>query len=551
MGSVRPSPGHTASRPAVYQARGAVGLSKEQRVSARLAGAVRRGGGRPVLRAALLGAILLGCAGDRTTPGTLTVALETTPRTLDPRLATDASSVHTLDLILDALYRIDRSGRPVPALAARGRYTSPTTFRVELRTDVYFQDGAPLRPDDVVASFRSVLAPETGSPLRQELEAIDDVRAEGERAVVFELERPFAPLVYKLAALSILPERLASSPDPVEKPIGTGPYRLVRFVRGERVELEAHPRYRDEPPRTERVSLEVVPNAATRLLELLKGSVHLAVNALPPNLVGSLERREGIRIAYGPGSSTTYLGFNLEHDALSDRRVRRAIAHALDRAAIIRALLAGHARPAAALLPPRHWARPALGPGPVHDPALARKLLDEAGFRETGDGPRLRLSYKTSTDRLRRQIGEVIASQLADVGIEIEPRSLEWGTFYSDVKAGNFHTYTLKWVGLFDPDIFFYLFHSSSIPPAGANRGRFRDAEVDRWIEESRLELDPRRRREFYGRIERALADALPYVFLWHEDDIAAMSARLEGFVLEPGGGLRGVADAWLRGEEP
>jgi peptide/nickel transport system substrate-binding protein len=318
-------------------------------------------------------------------------------------------------------------------------------------------------------------------------------------------------------------------------------------VRGERIVLEAHPRYRGEPPRTQRVSLEVVPNAATRMLALLKGSVHLVVNALPPNLVGSLERREGLRIVYGPGSSTTYLGFNMEHDALSDRRVRRSIAHALDRAAIIRALLAGHARPAAALLPPRHWARPALGVGPAYDPARARRLLDEAGFPDTGDAPRLRLSYKTSTDRLRRQIGEVITAQLAEVGIELEPRSLEWGTFYADVKAGNFHTYTLKWVGLFDPDIFFYLFHSRSIPPAGANRGRFRDEEVDRWIEESRLELDPRRRREFYGRIERALADALPYVFLWHEDDIAAMSARLEGFVLEPGGGLRGVASASLR----
>ena len=482
----------------------------------------------------------------------LVVALETTPQTLDPRFATDAASVHTLQLITNGLYRIDPSGRPVPDLAAEGRYEAPNRFRVELRPDVRFHDGARLTARDVVATYRSVRDPATGSPLQQELAPVREVRADGDHAVVFELEGPFAPLLYKLAGVAILPEAQTRSAEPVEAPIGTGPYRLVEFIRGEHVLLEANRRHHRGAPRSSRVLLRVVPSAATRLLELLKGTVHLVVNGLPPYLIAALEREPQVKVVYGPGSSTTYLGFNLEHPALQDRRVRRAIAHAIDRRAIVNTLLAGRGRLAAGLLPPHHWARPALDDGPAYDPARARQLLDDAGYPEGADGaPRLVLSYKTSTNRLRRQIGEVLAFQLAEVGVEFEVRSLEWGTFYADVKAGNFHTYTLKWVGLFDPDIFFFVFHSGSVPPDGANRGRYRNVSIDRRIETSRTELDPVRRRDLYGEIERELGRDLPYVFLWHEDDIAAMRADLEGFILEPGGGLRGIVHAVLEKDAP
>jgi peptide/nickel transport system substrate-binding protein len=480
----------------------------------------------------------------------LVVALDTTPQTLDPRFATDAASVHTLQLITDGLYRIDPEGRPVPNLAAEGRYEAPDRFRVELRSGVRFHDGRRLTARDVVATYRSVRSPETASPLQQELASVREVRADGDQVVLFELEGPFAPLLYKLAGVAILPESQVRSPEPIEAPIGTGPYRLREFSRGEYVMLDAYPGYHHGRPRSEHVLLRVVPTAATRALELLKGSVHLVVNGLPPYLVGALERKPGLRVVYGPGSSTTYMGLNLEHPAIKDARVREAIAYALDRQAIVDTLLAGRGNLAAALLPPGHWARPTLDAGRTHDPVRARRLLDEAGYPEAEDGaPRLVLSYKTSTNRLRRQIGEVLAAQLADVGIELEVRSLEWGTFYSDVKAGNFHTYTLKWVGLFDPDIFFFVFHSDSVPPDGANRGRYRNGSIDRRIEASRTELDPARRRALYGEIERELGRDLPYVFLWHEDDIAVMSSRLEGFVLEPGGGLRGLTRVHLREE--
>jgi peptide/nickel transport system substrate-binding protein len=221
---------------------------------------------------------------------------------------------------------------------------------------------------------------------------------------------------------------------------------------------------------------------------------------------------------------------------LKDARVRRAIAHAVDRDRIIRALFLGLARPAATLLAPENWAHAddvALYP---YDPALARRLLDAAGYPVRADGARFALSYKTSTDRQGIEMADLVAEDLAAVGIRVERRSFEWGTFYGDIKAGNFQLYSLRWVGITDPDQLHYIFHSSSVPPAGANRGRYANAEVDRLLEESRRELDPARRRELLVAAQRAIAADGVYVSLWYPDDIYALAERFEGFEAYPGG---------------
>ncbi len=492
------------------------------------------------------------CHGSEATEAdTIVVALDATPQTLDPRFAGGANAVHVIQLICNALYKFDRSGTPVPDLARAGHFEGPRRFRVELREDVRFHDGTPLRARDVEASFASVLDPGVHAIAAGGLAFLERVRADGEFEVVFELREPFAPLLYKLADVMILPagQVAAAGKKALESPICAGPFKLAAFDRGGRILLERHAEYFGGAPPVSRVLLRVLPNSATRVLELLKGSVHLVVNGVPPYALRPLEEAEGLRVLRGPGASTTYLGLNLEHPELADPRVRRALAHAIDRAAIVDTLLRGRASLASALLPPGHAARPAFGEGIAYDPARARELLDAAGYPDpAGPEPRFRISYKTSTDRLRKQIGEVIGYQLGEVGIEMETRSLEWGTFYGDIQRGNFHAYTLKWVGLTDPDIFHYVFHSASIPPEGANRGRYRSDRVDHWIERSRGTADETERRGLYRSIEKTLARDLPYVFLWHEDDTAVVSKRLDGFELEPGGGLRALARVRLHG---
>lgn len=164
------------------------------------------------------------------------------------------------------------------------------------------------------------------------------------------------------------------------------------------------------------------------------------------------------------------------------------------------------------------------------------KLLDDAGFPADAAGHRFTLAFKTSTNRQANETADLLAEDLEAVGISVERRSFEWGTFFADIKAGNFQIYSLRWVGITDPDAYHYIFHSASVPPAGANRGRYRNAALDDLLDASRRELDEEKRRAIFSEIQKIIAADCVYVSLWHPDDIYALSDRYEGFETFPGG---------------
>jgi peptide/nickel transport system substrate-binding protein len=227
------------------------------------------------------------------------------------------------------------------------------------------------------------------------------------------------------------------------------------------------------------------------------------------------------------------MGLNLTSPILKDIRVRRAIAHSIDREGIIKNILRGSATLATGVLPPSHWAYAPDVRAYPYDPGAAKRLLKQANYPLP-----LHLSYKTSQNELARRVAEAIQHQLSAVGIEVDLRTYEWGTFYADIKSGNFQLYTLSWVGVNDPDFYFNLFHSESFPPAGANRGRYRSPGIDRLLEDGRQTTDTERRAKIYRLVQRQIAEDLPYVSLWHPKNIVVRKRNLEGFVLYPGGDL-------------
>jgi peptide/nickel transport system substrate-binding protein len=191
------------------------------------------------------------------------------------------------------------------------------------------------------------------------------------------------------------------------------------------------------------------------------------------------------------------------------------------------------ARLAGSLLPPEHWAGHPNLTGFDYNPEKARMLLNQAGYHDSSP---LRLIYKISNDPFRLRLATIIQDQLASVGIEVEIRSYDWGTFYGDIKEGRFQMYSLSWVGLKIPDIFHYIFHSKAIPPHGANRGRFVDSNVDSILELAESEVSLDKQAVYYTELQEYLLKALPYIPLWYEDNILISKFNVKNYTLSADG---------------
>jgi peptide/nickel transport system substrate-binding protein len=399
---------------------------------------------------------------------------------------------------------------------------------------------------DVRATYAAVLDPALGSPKRGALEALAQVEAPDARTVVMRLREPFAPFL-DATGLGILPA--ARARDPGEVAVGAGAFRLVRRERGDRLVLAPNPRWPGGRPRLAPVVVRIVPDEITRVLELARGDLDLSEDPLPAELLAWLAKQPAVRVMRAPGTSFAYLALDLRDPRLADRRVREAIALALDREALVRHVLGGTARLATGLLAPEHWAYAPVRPW-RHDPWRARRLLDRAGYPEpAGAGPRvrMRLVYKTSAEPQRRRLAEAIQADLAAVGIALDVRSYEWGTLFADIRAGRFDMAALAWVGVGDPDLYFLAFHSTMTPPRGYNRGNYASPIMDRLTAQARRTLDPARRRAIYARIQRWAAHDLPVIPLWWEDRVVVASRRLAGFVPSPSGDLHGLAAARMQ----
>ncbi len=495
--------------------------------------------------------VVCGCKGkNKLDRGILVVALESNPTNLDPRLATDASSARILQLMFNGLFRKDPSGRLIPDLLESWSQADDRTYIFRLKKGIVFHDGSPLDADDVVYTFRSIMDASFGSPFRGALAVVDRIEAVDVHTVRFQLREPFASFLVSLD-IGIVPSSVADSSQEefATRPIGTGPFRLVSWQRGEVVEVEANPLYFEGQPRIKTLQFRIIPDSTVRILELRKGSVHLVQNEIEAVMLADLERRSEFQVIKSEGTSYSYLGFNLRDPILSSLNVRKAIAYAIDRQAIIDHLLGGLAKPATGVLSPMNWAYEKDVTTYGYDPERARTLLDEAGYPDPdGDGPatRFELSYKTSQNDIRRRIAEAIQAQLEKVGIGVKVRSYEWATFFADIRKGNFQLYTLSWVGITDPDIFHYLFHSASVPPHGANRGYYVNERVDVLIDAARRTHDIAVRKQLYGAIQKILADELPYVSLWHSMNVVVLDKRIQGFQPYPSGDLISLKDAWI-----
>lgn len=500
---------------------------------------------------ALLCAVVLGaCAAPSRSSDAITLLALAEPSRLDPRFPEDALGAALGRLVYRGLMDSDpRTFLPRPALAESVSWRDATHVRVRIRDDARFHDGTKVTSGDVAATFESILDAARGSRLRSTYaRVLRGVSVLGERDVEFELHRPDGTFE-SLMQLPIMPTRDAHGPElranrGAERRFnGAGDVRVASLAPGQWEFTRALSRD-GRPSRLRVLSLHDVNTLAQRLLH---GDGDVA--EIKPELFEVFEGRRDFSMESAPSAGFTFLGVRCTAEGLGDRRVRAALAHAIDRERLRIGKLGAHALRATGPIAPSHWAYEGGVEGYPYDPARARALLDEAGLRDPpGPAPRARWTLRISSQRFAVVVAQAIAAMLAEVGIEVTVRPSELATLLSDLRQGQFDLTFLTIPDLSDPWGLAFWFSSSSIPTAanpgaGGNRWRFRNDALDRALEAGARAVGPDARAPSYRVAQQILAHELPVIPLWHADVVFVATRRFRGLAPTGDGRLNFLLD--------
>ena len=474
----------------------------------------------------------------------LVIGLKSSPPNIDPRVGQDNASGRIFDLCCRGLVRVTPEMDYAPDVATGWETPDDRTVIFKLNPNAKFQDGRPVTAQDVKWTYDTLMAENFVSTKKSGYSSVDRIEAPDPQTVIFHLKEPNGGLFDNLT-LGIMPQ--GSDPNTSKtRPISVGPYRVVDFKTDESVELEASEHWHHGVPKIKNLTVRVIPDATTLVLEMRRGTVNLEINQIPFENVPEFESSAKHQVIKKPGSVWQYLAFNLKDPNLSKVEVRRAIAHAIDRERIIRDLLRGHGVVADTMFGQGHWARAEGLPSYPYDPNRSKQLLDQAGLRDPdGDGPQPRFSlvFKTSTDTEANLRAQMIQQMLQQVGIKVEIQTSEFGTFFEDVAKGNFQMFSLSRNGIADPDFYYVIFYSKNIPPEGQNRGYYNNPKVDALITQGRATFDRTKRKEIYAQIQRIVQEDLPYISLYHQINVAVMEKDMQGYTMYPAGFWLGIPE--------
>ncbi|HJX72922.1 MAG TPA: peptide-binding protein [Candidatus Deferrimicrobiaceae bacterium] len=465
-------------------------------------------------------------------------------------VTSDSASHTAANYVFNGLVRYDKNLKLEGELAESWE-VSPDGKRItfHLRKGVTWHDGKPFTSEDVLFTYRRMIAPNTPTAYAEDFKQVKRAEAPDPYTVVVEYGKPFAPALASWG-MHVLPKHLlAEYPDisrsPLnKKPVGTGPFRFVEWKTGEKTVFETNPDYFEGRPYLSRVITRVIPDPATMFLELKSGGIDM-MGVTPLQYTRQTETEEFRKsfhkyryLSFG----YTYLGFRLSHPLFSDKRVRQAIAHSIHKKEIIDGVLFGLGQEATGPYKPGTWVHnPDVKRYPF-DPEKAKALLAEAGWK-AGDGVLEKggraFSFTVLTNagnESRAKTAAIIQQNLAAVGIKMEIRTLEWAAFINEfVDKRKFDAVILGWSISQDPDQY-DIWSSKKTGPKELNFVGFQDAEVDRLLEEGRRTFEAEGRKKAYFRIQEILAEEQPYVFLYYPDALPVVHKRIHGIEPAPAG---------------
>ncbi|MEW6143848.1 MAG: peptide-binding protein [Thermodesulfobacteriota bacterium] len=477
--------------------------------------------------------------------------LSAEPATLNPITATDAyEGIITGGNVYETLVKRDNATLELKPLLAESWTISDDklTYTFKIREGIKWQDGVPFTADDIVYSYKTIMDPKVDAPqLRSYYQEIKDVEAIDEHTVKFTYARPYFLALEFCGGIPIVPRHIFEKGDfntnPAGRaPVGTGPFRFVKWTTGREIVLEKNPDYWGEKPHINKIVFRIITDPSVALQVLKREELDVA--SLTPiqweMQTGSpdFEKNFDKFSYYTPNYS--YIGWNSARPFFSDKRVRRAMTHLVNRELILNKIMFDLG---AVVTNPFYINSPEydkdIKPIP-YDPARAKSLLEEAGWTDhDGDGIRDKDGVKFAFEFLipggsetGEKIATILKEELDKMGIKMDIRKTEWAVFTTRLNERKFDAVTLAWSMGVESDP--YQIWSSTQAESGSNFVGFKNAEADRLIEQARQEFDRQKRIELYRKFSEIVNDQQPYTFLFCRKATVAVAKRFENVTVYP-----------------
>ena len=499
---------------------------------------------------ALIVALLLavtGCStGERVDLGdaassNLVAAIAGEPDQLDPHKTSAYFSFEVLENVFDTLVEPDADLEMRPALAESWEVSpDQRVWTFHLRRGVTFHDGSPFTADDVVYSYRRIIDEELTNV--DKFNAVTDVTTVDPATVRIIVDKPTPNLLTNLGGfkgMAIVSRANVESGRIATHPVGTGPFSFAGAISGDSITLRANPSFWGGPPGISGVTFRFISQPSTALSALQAGEIDWT-DSVPPQRVSQLRDDESLRLAVTPSNDYWYLALNEARAPWNDVRVRQAIAYSIDRGAIVAATSYGTAAENQLAIPEGNpWYTPY--DRYSEDLNKARSLLAEANAEPD------RLDMLVTSDYPETvTAAQIIADNLAPLGITVGIRTVDFATWLDEQNNGNFDMLMMGWLGNIDPDDFYYAQHHTN---GTSNAQKFSDPEVDRLLDAGRVETDRDARREVYAKAATRIADEVSYIYLYNPSVIQAWTPDLSGYEARRDGAVR-FRDAVLGEDE-
>ena len=475
---------------------------------------------------------------------------------LIPNITSDSASHEIGNLVYSNLVRTDKDLRLEGELAEGwdiSKDEMTITFRV--RKGARWHDGEEVTAEDVDFTYRYMIDPKTPTAYAESFRQIRHAEVVDRYTYRVTYEKPYAPALLSWGVW-ILPRHIleASWKAGVDlrttrqnrSPVGSGPYLFREWKTGEKIVLEANPDYFEGRPYIRRVVYRIIPDPSTIFLELKARNIDMS--GLTPIQYRRQTDYPAFRKAFNKyrylANGYSYLGFNLLDPRFQDKRVRQAMAYAINKQEIIEGVLLGLGQVAVGPYKPGTWWYKADVKTYPFDPERAKALLAEAGWKEQNsegilvkDGKPFGFTIRTNQgNQVRKDTAEIIQRRLRAVGIDVKIHVVEWAAFVNQfIRKRDFEAIILGWGLGLDPDQY-DIWHSSQRAPDQLNHISYKNAEVDELLEAGRRTFDEAKRKAIYGEFQDIMAEEQPVVFLYVPEALPVVSSRVRGVEPAPAG---------------